>query len=860
MVAPGSFNVNSPAFVPSGLMASEPKQHQPESSNQDQAQQQPSTNNHPPSSGKQPSRNQQPRGRNTNNRKNPNNSNASHRNRNQNNSSASNSNNKNASSKRHPKPKPHTSSSSNSYDTGLDDLDFPADLRDLNARGKRGQVSISHLLEFSTSDNGRQRRFSGGSNSHSSGSFRPSENSNWKKSKRRSSYSYYHQFSSVGPPDHLAFIQATCKFFLDPETPQLYSNLLTNPNQIIPMEKVVRILTKPSTCPICLEDIAKAPRMLPCGHVMCHPCLLRFLDPAASNQNVNTTPSSDFFANQVRILEDAKKPRECPLCFEHVRLQDTKPVTFSSFDAQFDTPKENTDVVMKLMFRPHVDIHNNGEDKKMLSMPVSTPDLSSEKFNSIPVVSPDALNYSRFMYPSYDYLLEQYETEIKDLETQRDTEFLLYPDDLFNLKYFNMAIESIKQSIYDLQRSTKYDPETILSAEKIAQMSLNDKKNTNSILTPEQYLESFDEKSAYYYYQTAFQSDIKYVLAPLDARILFQEFQDYKNFPSTIIVKVERIVQGHYADEHMKKKLKYLNHFPDHTEVAFIECQWLNNNKSHHQQDTKGKQTTTTTTNENENLTTNNTTTITEPEENGSETFTLSQETINRFREELVDRVKTRKEKERFENRQAKMYQKIQDKQFQDEIWGRPRVEDPSRHQEELKSFSAFPTLKKEDNNNNNTNNNATSEEDQNDSLLNNESSSSSNQQQQNINSKENEENVTQQKQQQQLQDPIKKLAATVILGNRQTKTVWGTDAVFTKSEEEALRLAQQEAQQAGWTDYSKVLELYSQKMMMESSSSSTQTENSENGSSVPNNDESSNKGSKGKKKQKRLVLMSTLR
>lgn len=827
MVATSSFNVNSPAFVPSALKASEQNQHLQELSNQEQVQQQSLAS---PTFNKQPIRNRQPRGRNSSNKKNHSyqNDTESHRNKPQN-SSASNpsNNNKTASSKRHSKKKPPTSPSSNSYDTGLGDDDFPTDLKALNAKGKRGQVSISHLLEFSTTDDSRQRRFSGGSSSHSSGGTRPLENGSWKKTKSRSSYSYYNQFSSVGPPNNLSFIQTTCKFFLDPETPQLYNNLLTNPNQIIPMDKVVRILAKPSSCPICLEEVAKAPRMLPCGHVMCHPCLLRFLDPAtSSSQDVTKGTSSDFFANQVRKLEDAKKPRECPLCFEHVRLQDTKPVTFSSFDAQFDTPKENTDVVMKLMFRPHVDIHNNGEDKQMVSMPVSTLDLSSDKFNSIPIVSPDALNYSRFMYPSYDYLLEQYETEIKDLEIQRDTESLIYPDDLYNLKYFNMAIESIKQSISDLQRSTKYDIETIISADSIAKMSLNGNRNTNS-LTTEQYLDSFDGTSAYYYYQTAFQSDIKYVLAPLDARILFHEFQDYKNLPSSIVVRVERIVYGHYVDADMKKKLKYLNHLPDHTEVAFIECQWLNNNKTN--------------TPENDS-----------PDNSG--VFTLSQETLSKFQDELVNRVKTRKEKERFENRQARRIQKIQDKQFKNEIWGSALVEDPSIYQEELKSYSAFPSLKKDEDNFTKTqegsDNNISEDYHHHQNNINNNSLDESNQ----------HEQIKSQTREEKEEDPIKKFAAAVILGNRQTKTVWGTDAVFTKSEEEALLQAQQEAEQAGWTDFSKIFELYKQKM--ESSSSSSSSATYKNSNDISSDDGGELKGSKKnkKKKQKRLVLMSTSR
>lgn len=65
-----------------------------------------------------------------------------------------------------------------------------------------------------------------------------------------------------------------------------------------------------------------------------------------------------------------------------------------------------------------------------------------------------------------------------------------------------------------------------------------------------------------------------YYLSPLDIRILQAAFGSYKNFPSSILPRVERVSSGHVVDDELRKRVKYLGHLPYGCEVGFLECDW----------------------------------------------------------------------------------------------------------------------------------------------------------------------------------------------------------------------------------------------------------------------------------------------
>lgn len=75
--------------------------------------------------------------------------------------------------------------------------------------------------------------------------------------------------------------------------------------------------------------------------------------------------------------------------------------------------------------------------------------------------------------------------------------------------------------------------------------------------------------STYYYYQAA--TGMPVFLHPLDIRILFSHFNGYPAFPDTISIRVESYTEGTVNDE-LRKRCKYLAHFPEGTDVIFVEA------------------------------------------------------------------------------------------------------------------------------------------------------------------------------------------------------------------------------------------------------------------------------------------------
>lgn len=74
---------------------------------------------------------------------------------------------------------------------------------------------------------------------------------------------------------------------------------------------------------------------------------------------------------------------------------------------------------------------------------------------------------------------------------------------------------------------------------------------------------------SYYYYQAA--SGLPIFLHPLDIKTLLSHFKSYPAFPDDIIVRVEAHSEGTVNDD-LRKRWKYLAHFPEGADVVFIEA------------------------------------------------------------------------------------------------------------------------------------------------------------------------------------------------------------------------------------------------------------------------------------------------
>ncbi|VVT46720.1 uncharacterized protein SAPINGB_P001353 [Magnusiomyces paraingens] len=660
----------------------------------------------------------------------------------------------------------------------------------LSKKGKRGQVSISHLLNFSLPERPQELQRQ----------FQHQRNSN-KNNNNKAKY-------NIPPPDNTAHINTSCRFILDPEYE--YNEILHNPDTIISLDQVLRVFCRKSTCPICLDE-AKAPRMLRCGHIMCYPCFLRFLD---SDPKIGNNP-----------LSESHKKRECPFCFESIESSKITPATFLEFDENFDTPRPNNETVLRLMFRPHV--NENGEEQQcMNAFPISLSEISSETLFTIPTVLETSYIYPRFMMPTREFLLGQFKKEIKDLEAQRNEEYLLYPEDKDYVGlYFNLAIKKIQVLMAEVQVGFKYDSDEIKKKQAFYLHGFSSKKPTDELeKTSEEFISQFDDNSAYFFYQTAFQSETRYVLSTLDTRILKHEFQNYHSMPSSIVVKVENVIYGNIMSPDMRKKFKYLSHFPFYTDIAFIECDWISNSKGKKNDNkTKSKESPEISTGKTDmrhskNLLSDHQ----QPAVNGP--LKLSSNTLNFFRKDLQQRTDNLRRKNKKEKDQARRFQNMQERKLYNDLLSSSGLVyesgNPSstEYQESFSSSVSFPSL----------GSNKSIMKTTDDAPIGNSSNMSDSSPKENVDNSNTAESL-----------PSSGNAPLF-----KKKTVWGTEAVVFKSTiEEELNARNRAGLNEGWLDYNTLMK-HSSSNNDDPSSTSKETSNS----------------SKGKRKGKKLVLMSTAR
>ncbi|CAN6621644.1 hypothetical protein TRVA0_008S02564 [Trichomonascus vanleenenianus] len=427
-------------------------------------------------------------------------------------------------------------------------------------RNRRGEVSISHLLDIS---------------------FTPRERTTSQPIRRR-------RPRRVADPlaDRATYINTTCRFVLDPSGD--YRALLASPDVPVPMEHVQRIVTQPSACPICLEEVPEAPRMIECGHILCLPCMLRY--QAADDV----------------IPPGETKPRrykECPLCFERIRPDRAKPVTFSPHNEMFDTPKEDEDVVLRLMFRP------NGSP---LALPKDTAGLTTSMFRGLPDASfNDISRYARLMKGSTEFFAAEYEREMVQLQVSRienseqfGAESVVWYDDAIAMIQAAIdgasphstpphshhhngreVVHSHQDGVGALHSHHDGREETVQShwdrEEEIEELEeeigeLEERMNHVSVQssTERSIVEDYTDSTAYFFYQAGFDTATKYVLSPLDVKVLKAAYGQFSALPPTLLLRVTNISYGSYVDTEMRKRMKYLSHLPVHTPVAFLECEW----------------------------------------------------------------------------------------------------------------------------------------------------------------------------------------------------------------------------------------------------------------------------------------------
>ncbi|KAI2463627.1 hypothetical protein F4781DRAFT_426198 [Annulohypoxylon bovei var. microspora] len=243
-----------------------------------------------------------------------------------------------------------------------------------NASSRRGQTSITHLLDFSTP-------------------MRQYHDSHHPRSSRR--HPTWGPGSGYHSVDKARFVHANYRFVVSPTGN--YTLQAADADKYLEWSDVLQIIastvSQSTSCPICLENPA-APRMARCGHIFCLPCLLRFMN---STNDDEPNPRKEA------------RWKKCPICEDSFRLSEVKPVRFYAGEEN-PLPRPGEDVVLRLMVR---------DAGSTLALPnEGGPDIVNLGEDVPWHFAASVLDYARIMKGTNEYVAEQYDKEINHLRRQ----------------------------------------------------------------------------------------------------------------------------------------------------------------------------------------------------------------------------------------------------------------------------------------------------------------------------------------------------------------------------------------------------------------------------------------------------------
>ncbi|KAJ5899803.1 hypothetical protein N7495_004547 [Penicillium taxi] len=468
----------------------------------------------------------------------------------------------------------------------LDDDEYSESAVMRSANSRKGQQSITHLMNFSLPP-------------------RP-QNQPLRNPRRYNAWSAGSGYHAV---DKSRYVHANYRFIVTPD--HNYHAQAANADVHLDWASVLQVLvsalTQEASCPICLCT-PTAPRMARCGHIFCLPCLIRYMH------------SSD---EDSIVPEKKARWKKCPICWDSIYSSETRPVRWFR-GQEGDLPVEGGDVVLRLVRR---------ETKSTLALPRDGGEILGSEEDIPWFHVAEVADYARIMKGGQDYMTEQFNAEIEDLRRQEVEDELLFGDENTWTRKAIGAITAAKDnlkgignptdvpqhmSITGVRETTAFpDAETsaadsserettspiILShevvpesgtdasnplaesfsspaaidevdhlSEAMGKVEVNPESNTRSQRRGKSKATEVSQLSdqPYYFYQALPQ----FYLSSLDIRILKTAFKEYALFPATILPRVEHISTGHIVDDELRKHVKYLGHLPHGCEVNFLECDW----------------------------------------------------------------------------------------------------------------------------------------------------------------------------------------------------------------------------------------------------------------------------------------------
>ena len=389
-----------------------------------------------------------------------------------------------------------------------------------NASSRRGQTSITHLLNYSLPPRPYHDMHHGYSSSRS---YR--RNPTWGPG------SGYHAV------DKARYVHANYRFIVSPEGN--YASQAADADEHLDWNDILQIIasaeSQQTSCPICLSDPV-APRMAKCGHIFCLPCLIRFMNSSSGEEDAHGKPEK----------KQQNRWRKCPICEDTVYINEVRPVRFYA-GQESPLPRPGEDVVLRLMMR---------HAKSTLALPKEGGAEVLESRDDIPWhFAANVLDYARIMKGTGDYMVEQFDGEIEELLRQEKEDELMFHQDNEWTQRAVKAVTAAKEKVVGLGEA---ELKVSFAQAQAAQTSGSGSQHPRH------------NELDFYFYTTP----PHLYLSPLDIRILKTKFGSFSAFPSTLLPRVEHISTGHSVDDAMRKRAKYLGHLPRGCNISFLECDW----------------------------------------------------------------------------------------------------------------------------------------------------------------------------------------------------------------------------------------------------------------------------------------------
>ncbi|KAI9836228.1 MAG: hypothetical protein M1819_001565 [Sarea resinae] len=269
-----------------------------------------------------------------------------------------------------------------------------------SATSRKGQTSITHLMNFSLPPRPQYHHGHGHprNNRH---------NPTWGLG------SGYHAI------DKARYVHANYRFIVNPTGD--YHAQSVDADVHLDWNLVLQILasaqTQSASCPICLSTPV-APRMARCGHIFCLPCLLRYMH---ATDDSGPTP------------EKRARSKKCPICWDSIYTSETRPVRWY-VGQEGEPPHEGWDVVLRLVMR---------QPGSTLALPRDGADGLAPTDDIPWHFAAEVMDYARVMKGTEDYMISQFDLEIKDLQKQEQEDEVMFDE---GTEWTQKAMRNIKDA------------------------------------------------------------------------------------------------------------------------------------------------------------------------------------------------------------------------------------------------------------------------------------------------------------------------------------------------------------------------------------------------------------------------------